>query len=283
MLRRFLAFLIVMVAAFPAAAQQPAKDLFGAVASPWAAPAQPIGSYAKGCLAGGTALAIDGPSWQAMRLSRNRYWGHPDLLAFVHWLAEAARKDGWPGLLVGDMSQPRGGPMHGGHASHQIGLDVDLWLTPMPGKTLTFDERETVSAISMIKPGTRSVDPEIWTEAHALLIGRAATSPDVARIFVHPGIKEALCAVNWRDRSFLGKIRPWWGHDSHFHVRLKCPRGEAACIDQPPPPAGDGCGQELAYWLSDEPWKPKDPPEPPAPPITLADLPAACSGVLNGG
>ena len=109
-----------------------------------------IGSYAKGCLAGGTALPIDGPAWQAMRLSRNRVWGHPELIAFIERLAIGARADGWPGLLVGDMAQPRGGPMRTGHASHQIGLDVDLWLTPMPDRRLTGEERETISAVSML-------------------------------------------------------------------------------------------------------------------------------------
>ena len=111
----------------------PAKELFGAAKTPAAMAARSIGFYAKGCLAGGSALPIDGPAWQAMRLSRNRNWGHPELIALVEKLAtEAKAHDGWPGLLVGDMSQPRGGPMLTGHASHQVGLDADVWLTPMP-------------------------------------------------------------------------------------------------------------------------------------------------------
>ena len=144
----------------PAAAEPPAKELFGAATAP--APsdgAAVIGSYAKGCLAGGSALPIDGPAWQAMRLSRNRIWGHPELVAFIERLAIGARGDGWPGLLVGDMAQPRGGPMRTGHASHQIGLDVDLWLTPMPDRRLTGEEREMISAVSMLAAGTRTVDP----------------------------------------------------------------------------------------------------------------------------
>ena len=36
-----------------------------------------IGYYTHGCLAGGVALPINGPTWQVMRLSRNRNWGHP--------------------------------------------------------------------------------------------------------------------------------------------------------------------------------------------------------------
>ena len=268
-------------AAAIAKAEPPAKELFGATGTP--APAQGarvIGTYAKGCLAGGAALPVDGPGWQAVRLSRNRTWGHPALIAFVERLAAAARNDGWPGLLVGDLAQPRGGPMISGHASHQIGLDADLWLTPMPAHRMTLTERETFAPVSMLADGTRVADPARLTPAHVALIRRAALDPEVARVFVHPGIKQALCRGAGGDRSWLAKVRPWWGHDSHFHVRLACPPGERLCRDQEPPPPGDGCGRDLAWWLGDEPWRPK-PPGPPPKPVTLADLPAECAAVLR--
>ena len=83
------------------------------------------------------AIATDGPTWQAMRLSRNRRWGHPTMIKLIEKLSRDAVADGWPGLLIGDISQPRGGPMLTGHASHQIGLDADIWLTPMPDRRLT--------------------------------------------------------------------------------------------------------------------------------------------------
>ncbi len=261
----------------------PAKELFGAVTAP--APPLPgaarvIGSHAKGCLAGGTALPVDGPGWQAMRLSRNRNFGHPRLVALIERLAREARADGWPGLLVGDLAQPRGGPMRTGHASHQIGLDVDIWLTPMPERRLSEEERETLPAVSMLREGTRTVDPARFGPPQVALIRRAASYPEVARIFVHPGIKQALCEAAGADRGWLAKVRPWWGHDSHFHIRLRCPEGEPLCRDQDPPPDGDGCGAELGWWLSDEPWRPK-PPGPPPRPITLAELPAECRMVLE--
>ena len=215
-----------------------------------------------------------------MRLSRNRVWGDPELIAFIERLGLGAHADGWPGLLVGDMAQPRGGPMRTGHASHQIGLDVDLWLTPMPGRKLSDDERESISAVSMLVAGTRSVDPDRFPDAHIALIRRAALDAAVARIFVHPGIKQAMCERATGDRGWLAKVRPWWGHDAHFHVRLACPAGEPLCRDQEPPPGGDGCGADLAWWLSDAPWQPK-PPGPPAKPLLLADLPAECAAVLR--
>src|SRR3954451_16050793 len=112
-----------------------AKDLFGRKPTPVPLEARSIGFYTKGCLAGGVALPINGKTWQVMRLSRNRNWGHPKLIEFLERLARRVPQiNGWPGLLVGDISQPRGGPMLTGHASHQVGLDADIWLTPMPDR-----------------------------------------------------------------------------------------------------------------------------------------------------
>jgi penicillin-insensitive murein endopeptidase len=258
----------------------PANELFGGFTAPAPAP-QPrvIGGYSKGCLAGAVALPSDGPGWQAMRLSRNRTWGHPSLIAFVERLAREAQAEGWPGLLVGDLAQPRGGPMRTGHASHQIGLDVDLWLTPMPERRLSAEERESLGAVSMLRDGTREVDPARFGPLQVAVIRRAARDPEVARIFVHPGIKQALCAAAGSDRGWLQKVRPWWGHDAHFHVRLACPADQPLCRDQDSPPDGDGCGAELAWWLSDEPWLPK-PPGPPPKPLMLADLPEECRAVV---
>jgi Penicillin-insensitive murein endopeptidase len=142
----------------PPAKEPPANELFGAAPSPAPLAARAIGSYARGCLAGAVALPINGPDWQVMRLSRNRNWGHPRLLDFLERFAADARNlDGWPGLLVGDMSQPRGGPMITGHSSHQIGLNVDIWLTPMPDRILTPEERENMVAVSMLKDRSPSI------------------------------------------------------------------------------------------------------------------------------
>ena len=273
---------------------QPAKNYFGYVNGPAPLKARAIGSYAKGCLAGGAMLPADGPTWQAMRLSRNRNWGHPELVDFLKSLAADAPKLGWNGLLVGDLAQPRGGPMISGHASHQIGLDADIWLTEMPNRKLTVEEREQISATSMlkgpldIKGADRRVDPAKWTDSRARLIRRAAQDKRVARIFVNPTIKKALCKFEKsRDRAWLRKVRPWWGHHYHFHVRLSCPAGSAGCKNQNPPPPGDGCGKHLTYWLSDKPWvpkKPKDPNKKPKVvkkrPMALAALPKACRTVL---
>jgi penicillin-insensitive murein endopeptidase len=284
----------------PAAAKKaqpklpPARVMFGAATAPAPLATRSIGSYAKGCLAGGISLPINGPDWQVMRLSRNRNWGTPELLDYLERLASDARAfDGWPGLLIGDMSQPRGGPMLTGHTSHQIGLDADIWLTPMPDRILSPQEREDMTAVSMLKdPFT--VDPAIFTTLQMKLIRRAASYPQVARIFVHPAIKKALCEHAKEigsDTSWLGKVRPWWNHHYHFHVRLKCPPDWDSCENQKDVSGDDGCGQELTNWYamlkksaiataqappSTKPWVGK-------PPLTMAQLPKECGTVLTAG
>jgi penicillin-insensitive murein endopeptidase len=265
----------------------PAKLLFGAAKSPAPLAARSIGFYAKGCLAGAASLPVDGPAWQAMRLSRNRNWGHPDLIALVERLASDAKThDGWPGLLVGDLSQPRGGPMLTGHASHQVGLDADIWLTPMPDRRLSEKEREDLSATSMLAEDRVSVDPKVWTEAHVRLLKRAASYAAVERIFVHPAIKKALCTAVPKDgdRGWLHKVRAYWGHYYHFHIRIGCPKGSGNCEHQPGLPNDDGCGKELDHWLAlvKEPPKP-GPPGPPRPSLTMAQLPADCRAVISSG
>ena len=274
----------------------PAKELFGAATAPAPLASRSIGFYAKGCLAGASALPVDGPAWQAMRLSRNRNWGHPDLVALVEKLAvEAKAHDGWPGLLVGDLSQPRGGPMLTGHASHQVGLDADVWFTPMPDRTLTHKEREDLSATSMLADDNVSVNPTVWTEAHVRLLKRAAGYEAVERVLVHPAIKKAVCDASKaeKDRDWLSKIRPYWGHYYHFHIRMACPKGSTSCAGQPSvDDDNDGCGAELARWLKLVKPKPAPPvalapkPATPAPErryLTLDQLPAECRTVLASG
>ena len=266
-----------------ATAQPPAKQLFGKKDTAALLPAAAFGSYARGCLAGAEPIDWNGPRHQVMRLNRNRYWGHPTLISYIDKLSASAAARGWNGVLVGDMAQPRGGPMLGGHRSHQIGLDADIWLTPMPNRVLTFEERKSLSAISMLDKTGKAVDPAIWTPKHQAFLKTAASFPEVARIFVNPAIKVALCKAAGTDRGWLRKIRPWWGHKYHFHVRLSCPKGVAGCKNQAAPPRGDGCGAELASWF-------KPPPEPKKGAkkkkkkrreLRLADLPKACRRVLD--
>jgi penicillin-insensitive murein DD-endopeptidase len=188
---------------------------------------------------------------------------------------------GWPGLLVGDISQPRGGPMFTGHASHQVGLDADIWLTPMPTRELSRAEREEMSATMVVADSRTDVDPKVWTPGHFAVIKAAAEEPQVQRIFVNAAIKRALCREATGNRAWLHKVRPMYGHDYHFHIRIKCPADDSACKPQDPVPPGDGCG-DLAFWFKESVIHPKPSPEPAKPRkgLTLANLPAACRAVV---
>lgn len=281
--------LAVTFAAFlstsPTQADEIAKKAFGAVKLPSATRSASIGFYAKGCLSGAAQLPIDGPHWQVMRLSRNRNWGHPAMIALLEQLSQDAAKEGWNGLLVGDISQPRGGPMLTGHASHQVGLDADIWLTSMPNYRFSPKQREDVSAVSMLKGNSLYVDQAKWSPAHTALIRLAAQNPQVERIFVHPGIKKQLCDTVHGNRSWLSKVRPYWGHYYHFHIRMKCQSGSSECTKQAPVTKGDGCDKSLAWWFTDEPWVPKPPKPgytPPKPrPVMVSDLPRSCAAILS--
>ncbi len=287
------------------AAPTPARDLFGAAKEPANMATRSIGFYAMGCLAGAKPLPVDGPAWQAMRVSRNRVWGHPSLIKYIErFAADAKAKDGWPGLLVGDLSMPRGGPMPFGHSSHQVGLDVDIWYRPMPDRKLSSDEREQLPMESFLTdPG--HVNPKMWTADYVKLLRRSVSYPEVARAFVNPAIKKWLCDNVKEDRVFLHKITAIMGHDDHFHVRLFCPAGDAGCRNQPPLPPDEGCGKGLDTWIAalSKPKAPAvavpvaPPPAPPGPkpasaitaapkpngrtPITMAQLPPECEAVLK--
>ncbi len=282
--RNFLSFLLVLALAFPAMAEPLAKELFGAASSPSSQRSAPHGSYAKGCLAGAERLPETGPTWQAMRLSRNRNWGHPETIKFIERLsAFAAKQKGWSGLYIGDISQPRGGPMLTGHRSHQVGLDVDIWMMPPERMDLSPRERENVSATSMRRASGAYVNDN-WTAQHHAILRAAAKDKAVARIFVFPGAKVQMCKDETGDRSWLRKIRPWWGHHYHFHVRLACPKGATNCTDQAPPPKGDGCA-DAKKWVADilnpPPPDPNAPPPKPRREYVLSDLPNQCARVLS--
>jgi penicillin-insensitive murein DD-endopeptidase len=186
----------------PDAPSTPAKELFARKSTPFPGPPRSIGGYFDGCLAGAVPLPITGPTWQVMRLSRNRNWGNPQLVRFIERFANNAKRVGWNGLLIGDMSQPRGGPMLSDHKSHQVGLDVDIWFTEMPGHVQTLEEREFGLAVDVVAKDQLDVDPQVWTPTHTNLIRTAAHDPAVTRILVNAAIKKALCREAGADRAW---------------------------------------------------------------------------------
>ncbi len=283
--RHFAAFLAALsLTLVPATAAPLAKEIFGAEKNASRHKAAPFGSYSKGCVAGAEQLPETGPTWQAMRLSRNRNWGHPEAIDFIERLSKyAARQDGWKGLYIGDISQPRGGPMLTGHRSHQMGLDIDIWMLPPKSLSLSRRDRENISSISMRRAKGAYVNKD-WTIQHHRILKQAAKDPAVARIFVFPGAKVQMCNDARGDRSWLRKIRPWWGHHYHFHVRLACPKGARGCVPQAAPPAGDGCAQAQEWVtniLNPPPPDPNAPPPKPRKELVMADLPQQCAQILS--
>jgi penicillin-insensitive murein endopeptidase len=298
MFKRFF-FVIPLVAALvlphEGRAEALANKLFGAKNAASDQPAMPIGSYAKGCGAGQIQLPETGPTWQAMRLSRGRNWGQPTLIDYLEDLSRTAVSIGWKGLYIGDIAQPRGGPMTSGHASHQIGLDADIWMLPPSRLNLSRAERESISSIPVRSSDQRSVTKN-WTPRHHALLKAAASDSRVDRIFVAAAVKLEMCkTAKSSDKNWLQKIRPVAGHDTHFHVRLKCPPGASACETQTPTVSslskgGNGCDDTLRWWVTDylnppkatKPGKKKKPTAPKRGPrqYTMADLPNQCKNVL---
>ncbi|MDG4647082.1 penicillin-insensitive murein endopeptidase [Roseibacterium sp. SDUM158017] len=269
-----------------------AREFFGAERHGSPDEAEVIGFYSNGCVAGAEALPETGPTWQAMRLSRNRNWGHPELIDYVTSLSrQVAETTSWNGLYVGDMSQPRGGPMLTGHESHQSGLDADIWMLPARDLTLGTAERESLSSIS-VRAQRGAWVSDNWTPDHAQVLRLAARDPRVERIFVTTGVKVWLCRNETGDRSYLNRIRPAGGHHYHFHVRLACPAGSRGCEPQEPPPPGDGCDEaeaRAAAILNPPPPRPGDIPARPAPPgpprgngVTMSEVPRQCLALLSG-
>jgi penicillin-insensitive murein endopeptidase len=224
-------------------------DLWAKIRSPFPGDVKSIGAYAAGCLAGAHELPLDGPGFSVMRPKRLRYFGTPELVDFIETLGKNLQAAKLPRLLVGDMGGPRGGPMKTGHSSHQIGLDVDLWFR-MSRKKPSMQERETWSAESFVKDDRHL--SRHWGNQERKLVELAATSPYVERIFVHPAIKKDLC-VKFGGAPWLYKMRPWWAHQDHLHVRLYCPKGSATCKSQEPLTVGNNeCGKELDWWFTQE-------------------------------
>jgi len=277
--RAAVTFGLLLAASFSLGADRTTPDRWSEQRHPTPGPARVIGSTSAGCVQGAVALPLAGDGYEVLHPSRNRYYGHPALVDYVQRLGAAVARRGLPALLVGDLSQPRGGPTPTGHASHQSGLDVDLGYTRPPavlGRPLDPLERERLDFVPVVDLATRTLTAA-WQPRIAKLLELAATDPAVDRLFVSPAVKRELCTSERRGAPWLARLRPWWGHHDHFHVRLRCPDGSPDCRPPEPPPRGDGCGSELAWWFSDEASAPAGRPAQGRPQA----LPARCARLLQ--
>jgi penicillin-insensitive murein endopeptidase len=208
-----------------------------------------IGGPSNGCIDGAETLPATGTGFVSIRRHRNRHYGHPETIRLIRDLGRGMNRRNDRYIMIGDLAQPRGGRMSSSHVSHQNGLDVDIWLTladsPAEALRTTPEHRDPPS---MLTPKKLDLNERFGPD-QLFLIKTAAEDPAVDRILVNPGIKRALCRSE-DNASWLRKLRPWWGHDAHMHVRLKCPPGSPHCRQQSPVPMGSGCGSELAWWFS---------------------------------
>lgn len=256
----------------------------GPKADPWAASLKPstgslgpIGGYSAGCLDGARSLAPEGPGYEVMRLRRARFYGTTALVNYLQGLGTAIAAAQLAPLRIGDLSYARGGPFTSGHLSHQIGLDVDIWYDHPAEPLLSLEDRESRSA-PFIAKSDGTLDDALWDANHVDQVLALAAAPGaVDRIFVNPSIKRRLCALH-SQAPWLAKVRPWWGHAEHFHVRLKCPVGALECKSQPAAPPEDGCDGTLDWWFSEEARAQGiiD-----AGPRKVPELPKACASVLS--
>ncbi len=218
----------------------------------------------------------EGPGYVTIRSRISDVWAAPQTIEGIELLARQAAAVGLPPLLIGDISHPRGGPMAGGHVSHQRGLEVDIGLDMRPRPVLSATERERYELVTLVRADRRGVEASRWNQGVVTLLRLAANLPDVDRVLVNPAIKKQLCEQVTGDRSWLRRIRPWYAHAAHMHVTFRCPARQVECRDLPPPPPGDGCDASLQWWfdqLDAPPRKPGPPPRPPA-------MPAACAAVF---
>jgi penicillin-insensitive murein endopeptidase len=225
-----------------ALARQPAKGVASA-----------IGGYSSGCVRGAVKIPLHGTGFEVMRPARRRNFGHPSLVDYLKKIGGKIDIEKIGPMLVGDLGQPKGGPSPRGHASHQSGLDVDIWFWHPPQaerRKLTKRERSRLGAPRVVNPKTKKFTSD-WSDEVADLLRIAVSEPEVSRVLVNPLIKQRLCEEGKLDTEVLRVIRPWYGHADHMHVRLHCPAESSFCVPQSALPEGDGC-DTLSWWFDEE-------------------------------
>ncbi|MDO4436282.1 MAG: penicillin-insensitive murein endopeptidase [Cardiobacteriaceae bacterium] len=224
------------------------KNEWSEIKTPIIGQAQAIGSYANGCQVGAVFMPEEGEGYVSIRRWRNRFYTQPVTLDLTRYIGQAVSAHG-ERILVGDSSQAIGGTMPYGHSSHQNGLDVDFWFYTQKTPSALPDPNLQPPTMVNFKAGI--MQSALWKPSYRDALYAAATYPETTRVFVNPVIKQHLCRTE-TDKSWLYKIRPWSGHDSHFHVRLECPFDSPLCERQEPVPLNDGCDADLDKWVLEQ-------------------------------
>jgi penicillin-insensitive murein endopeptidase len=152
-------------------------------------------------------------------------------------------------------------------------------LAPKVG--LTPEEREKLAAATMLSADREGLDAKKWGDAQKWILQQAVADARVDRIFVNPVIKRELC-ISESGAAWLHKLRPWWGHDDHWHVRLRCSAQDPACVATDAIPPGSGCDSTLDWWFSEDAQKKGIENNAKSAPRVLPKLPPECAAVLKG-
>lgn len=245
-------YIILSLAIFSLSTPSSAKNEWETQKHPTKGAAESIGTYSLGCVAGAETIPEDGYGWQIMRVERHRNYAHPQMYGFIKNFAKQVKDNLKSVLMVGDIGLPKGGPFSYGHRSHQLGLDGDFWFSTPPAalkRSLSKVERNKITPGNMVDHRKKKVNKN-FKKYQRDLLKLAANQPSVDRIFVNPAIKHEMCRY-YKGQDWLGKIRPWLGHDYHFHVRLKCPEGDKDCKlpEIYETIKGDGCDDTLKWWF----------------------------------
>jgi len=255
----YLFIIFSLVVAFSLLSCTLPKKEWGDIRVPTANPSEIYGGYSAGCLDGAVQLTErHNNNFLIMRPSRHRMFAHPQLIDFLESHANDIGNSNLGILAIGDLSQARGGPMSSGHASHQAGLDADIWFkrfNSFEAQVLKNQDRESYSAVSMVDNSKWQINKN-WDASQALVLKKAASDERVERIFVNFAIKKQLCQ-SFKGQTWLSKIRPWWGHQYHYHVRLTCPQDSPNCKAQKRVSSTDGCDKSLNWWFSEDAHRPK--------------------------
>lgn len=210
-----------------------------------------------------------------MRTDQRRYFGHPDLVMFIQRLSRQVSNLGMGTVLIGDMGMPAGGRFNGGHASHQTGLDVDIFLQ-LPKTRWTSAQLLRPQALDLVSRDGKHVVPTLWKPEIFSLIKLAAQIKTSRAFLLIRRLSNNFALMRAPIATGCAKCDHWFQHRAHMHVRLRCPADSLECEDQPLPPPGDGCGAELQSWF--EPPKPgTTKPEKKTPP----PLPPSCQALLD--
>ncbi|STW51759.1 murein endopeptidase [Klebsiella pneumoniae] len=198
---------VIALLALLASAGSLAATPWQKITQPIGGSAQSIGAFSNGCIVGAEALPLSAPGYQVMRTDQRRYFGHPDLVQFIQRLSNQVHNKGMGTVLIGDMGMPAGGRFNGGHASHQTGLDVDIFLQ-LPQTRWTSSQLLKPQALDLVASDGKHVVPSLWSPQISQLIKLAAEDSEVTRIFVNPAIKQQLCLDAGSDRSGCVKSVP---------------------------------------------------------------------------